>query len=144
MVRKAYLEAETVVEGQTSNFYCDVTSPSQPVINWIKDLQPDKASGPLDNDVVISYFCLRINLADAKSNPSYSSNLYLSVIKNRPDTGPLICSIVIRYYVYNEQHTRAGRNTQPSTKYSTQELVQYINHTVANASLNQSLKLNIS
>ena len=68
MVRKAYLEAETVVEGQTSNFYCDVTSPSQPVINWIKDLQPDKASGPQDNDVVISDFCLHINVREGQTS----------------------------------------------------------------------------
>ena len=32
--------------------------------------------------------------------------------------------IVIRYNVFSKQHTRTGQNIQPSTKYSTQELVK--------------------
>ena len=30
--------------------------------------------------------------ADAKGNPSYSSDLHFSVFQNRPDRGALICS----------------------------------------------------
>ena len=32
--------------------------------------------------------------------------------------------MVIRYQVYTEQHPRAGHAIQPSTKYSTKELVE--------------------
>ena len=35
-----------------------------------------------------------------------------------------LSDIVIRNKVSSEQHTRAGQNIQPSTKYSTQELVE--------------------
>ena len=38
--------------------------------------------------------------------------------------GDVIVSIVIRYNVYNEQHTSALQNAQPLTKFSTQELVE--------------------
>ena len=55
MVKEAYLENETVVEGGSSNFHCDVTSSSQPHITWLKrlDSQPDNNSQPDEDDVVI-------------------------------------------------------------------------------------------
>ena len=39
--------------------------------------------------------------ADAKSTPSYSSNLHLSAIKNRSDRGQLICLKVCSKKLYN-------------------------------------------
>ena len=37
-------------------------------------------------------------MADAKSTPSYSLDLHLLVIKNRPNRGPLICLIFRTYF----------------------------------------------
>ena len=50
-----------------------------------------------------------------------SNGTQLSKLRGASDTKE---KIVIRYTVYNEQQTRAGRKIQPLTKYSTQELVE--------------------
>ena len=49
---------------------------------------------------------------------------YIKVFQFRRFSYFSTSGIIIRYNVYNEQHTRAGRIIQPLTKYSTLELVE--------------------
>ena len=61
---------------------------------------------------------IQARLADAKSTPSYSSDLHLSVLKNRPDRGQLICLKICLFFIFLDKARTYTSRTYCQTYYT--------------------------